>query len=116
MNLVCIVCPRGCHLTVDRINDEIVVTGNKCNRAIAYATSELVNPERTLTTTIKIDSKICDRLPVISSRPLPKDKVMDAIKALKDIGVKAPIEMNDIIIKNILGLNVDIIASKSVEK
>lgn len=116
MNLVCIVCPRGCNLTVNKIDDEIVVQGNSCPRGEEYGINELVNPLRTITTTIEIDSISQDRLPVISSSPLPKDKMMDVMVYLKDIKVKAPIKMNDVVVENILGLNVDIIASKDILK
>lgn len=116
MKLVCINCPRGCNLNVENINGEIKVTGNFCPRGEKYAISELTNPLRTLTTTVAIKSKNYERLPVISSSPLPKDRVMDAVKALKNVEVKVPIKMGDVIVSNIIGLDVDIIASKSIEK
>lgn len=114
MKLVCINCPRGCNLNVESINGEIKVTGNFCPRGEKYAISELTNPLRTLTTTVAIKSENYERLPVISSSPLPKDRVMDAVKALKNVEVKAPIKMGDVIVSNIIGLDVDIIASKSI--
>ncbi len=116
MNLICINCPRGCHLTVEKVNDEIKVTGNACPRGVTYATNELVNPLRTLTTTVAIDSENCVRLPVMSSKPLPKGKIMDVMKALKDTKVKAPVHMGDVILGNVLSLDADIVASKSVLK
>ena len=116
MKLICINCPRGCHLEVEQRDEEISVTGNACQRGYAYAYSEMTNPLRTLTTTIAVSSQRCRRLPVISSTPLPKGRIMDAMKQLKDVSVKAPVRMGDVIVKDILGLNVDIIASKSIEK
>ena len=116
MNLVCIRCPLGCHLTVEEKNGEVIVSGNNCKRGEEYAISELKNPMRTLTTTIDIDSLEHRRLPVISSNVLPKDKIMDVVKELKNYKVKAPIKINDEIDKNILNLGVDIIASRTIEK
>lgn len=116
MNLVCINCPRGCKLVVENINGEIKVTGNFCPRGEKYAISELTNPLRTLTTTLPIKSELYKRLPVISSAPLPKAKVIDAVKALKDVEVTAPIKMGDIVVEDILGLGIDIVASKSIDK
>ncbi len=116
MNLICINCPKGCHLVVEEVNGEVKVSGNSCPRGVTYAVNELKNPLRTLTTTIAIDSGNCARLPVISSSPLPKGKIMDAMKELKGVCVKAPVHMGDVIIKDILGLNSDIIASKSIER
>lgn len=116
MKLVCINCPRGCNLEVTNINGEIKVTGNSCPRGEQYAINEMTNPLRTVTTTIAIKSQIYDRLPVITSSPVPKGKIMDVCKALKGVEVNAPIKMGDAVVKNILGLDVDIIASKSIEK
>lgn len=116
MNLICINCPKGCHLNVDIVDGEYVVTGNDCPRGEKYAIDELKNPLRILTTTIKINSTKYERLPVISSSSLPKDKIMDAVKALKNIEVNAPIKLGDVIVKNILDLDVDIIASKSIKE
>ena len=116
MKLICINCPRGCHLEVEMINGEVQVSGNSCPRGVTYARNEMLNPMRTLTTTVEIEAENGRRLPVISSSPLPKDRIMEAMKALKETSVKAPVRLGDIIVENILGLDVNIIASKSIEK
>lgn len=116
MKLVCINCPRGCNLTVENINGEIIVSGNACPRGQQYAIDEMTNPLRTVTTTVAIKSELYNRLPVITSAPIPKDKIMDVIKEVKDIEVKTPIKLGDVIIKDVLGLGSDILASKSIEK
>ena len=114
MNLVCIQCPLGCHLTVEEKDGEIIVTGNNCPRGAAYGKSEMTAPVRILTTTVAIDSADHHRLPVISSAPLPKGRIMDAVKALKETEVKVPVHRGDVIVKDILGLGVDILASRSI--
>ena len=116
MNLICINCPKGCHLLVEEVNGEIKVTGNSCPRGVTYGINEMSNPLRTLTTTIAIDSKRYERLPVISSKPLPKGKLLDVMKQLKGVSVKAPVQMGDVIVENVLGLGSDIIASKSIDQ
>ena len=116
MNLICISCPRGCHLTVEKVGDEVKVTGNSCPRGVVYATNELIDPKRTLTTTVAIDSKKAMRLPVISSVPLPKDRVMDVMKELKGFKAKAPVRLGDVLVKDVLGLGSDIVASKTIEE
>lgn len=115
MKLVCINCPRGCHLNVEKVDDKIIVEGNGCPRGETYAINELTNPLRVITTTIDIESKKYVRLPVISSSALPKGRMMDVMKALKDVCVKAPINRGDVIVKDVLGLNVDIISSKTIK-
>lgn len=116
MKLICINCPRGCHLEVEKVNDEIKVTGNACKRGLTYAINELTNPLRTVTTTLPIDSIDHRRIPVITSKPIPKGKIMDIMKALKGVKVKAPVKMGDVIVKGVIGLDSDIIASKSILK
>ena len=116
MNLVCINCPKGCHLVVENVDGNITVTGNTCKRGETYAINELTNPLRMVTTTIDIESKKYKRLPVITSKPIPKGKMMELMESLKDVNVKAPIKLNDVVVSNILDLGIDLIASKSIEE
>lgn len=111
--LTCIICPRGCHLVVD---DELNVTGNTCPRGAVYAKQELTHPTRTLTTTVRIESEIEVSLPVKSDKPLPKEKIFDAMALINKTSVKAPIKIGDVVIKNIFGLDVNIVATKDVSR
>jgi CxxC motif-containing protein len=109
--LICIVCPRGCHLKIDGNN---IVSGNQCKRGEIYALNERINPTRMLTSTVRINNSDVKRLPVITSAPIPKDKVFEVMKEITKISVKAPIKIHDVIIKNVLGL-VDIIATRTID-
>ncbi len=111
--LICIVCPRGCRLKVDDNNN---VTGNRCVRGIKYALNELTNPTRMVTSTVKINSEITKCLPVITSSEVPKDKMFDVIKALSCIELTPPVYVKDVIIKNVLNLGVDIVATRTLLK
>lgn len=113
--LYCIVCPNGCKLTVAMEGDAIKeVTGGKCKRGEKYAVEELKNPQRVLTSTVKIEN--CDQalLPVRSSETISKSLLLDAMKQINKVKVKAPISLGDVIIKNILNTGVDIVAEKSI--
>ena len=117
--LVCIVCPRGCRLTL--IPDEVQqgvykVIGSGCNRGIDYGVKELVNPTRVITSTVKIKGSIMRRLPVRTKGDIPKSKVFECMKLLNDIEVYAPIKVGDIIVENILDTGLDLIATKSMDK
>lgn len=114
MELICINCPNGCRLKVEKAGDDYKVEGNLCPRGKTYAINELTHPLRTLTTTVKIKNGIHDVLPVISNGQLPKEKIAEAIKALALVEVEAPVFYGDIIYANILGLGVDIIASRDM--
>ena len=109
--MICIICPRGCHLVVD---DDLNVSGNTCPRGAVYAKQELTHPTRTLTSTVKIISENEVALPVKSDKPLPKEKIFDAMEVINKTCVKAPIKIGDIVVKNIFGLDVNIVATKDI--
>ena len=111
--LICIMCPKGCHLSVD---DDLNVTGNTCPRGVTYGKQEMTDPRRYLTSTVKIKSTSYRRLPVISSGDLPKDKVSEVIRYLDNVEVVAPIKVKDVVVKDVLGLGVDILATRTIDK
>lgn len=111
-NLICVSCPLGCPIEVEIENGEVVsVTGNTCKRGDAYARSEITNPVRSLTTSVKVENGLHPVVPVKSSGPVPKDKMFDCMKEINSVTVKAPVKIGDIVIENILGLGVDIVAT-----
>lgn len=111
--LICIMCPKGCHLTVD---DELNVTGNTCPRGVTYGKQEVTDPRRYLTSTVRLESKNYARLPVISSGDLPKDKVSEVVKYLDTVVVKAPVKVKEVVVKDVLGLGVDILATRTIKE
>ncbi|WAM36423.1 DUF1667 domain-containing protein [Caldicellulosiruptor acetigenus] len=115
--VICIVCPRGCHIDVKLVDGKVAnISGNVCQRGKTYAEAEVTNPKRVLTTTVSIiDNGNQKRLPVRTKEPIPKNLLMKAMKELKNVTVKPPVKMGDVVYKNIAGSGVDVIASKSWE-
>lgn len=114
--MVCIVCPMSCKLSVEMENDKVIsVTGNTCIRGAKYANEEICNPTRMVTSTVVIKNASISRLPVVTSAPVPKSKMSDVMKQINKVKVKAPIKREDIIIKNVAKTGVDIIASRSMD-
>lgn len=113
--LVCIVCPVGCKLTVEKQGDEYVVKGNVCKRGQDYAVEELTNPTRMLTSTVKLTNSSHVRLPVHSSAPIPKGLIFKAMDVINSTVATAPLKMGEPVIKNILDTGVDICSSRTVE-
>ncbi len=111
--LVCIGCPRGCHLKVDEEND-YKVTGNSCPIGAEYGRNELKNPTRILTTTVRIQGGMHNRLPVKTARPIPKGMLFAAMDYLKNVEVKSPVAMGQVIVHDLLNTGVDVIASKEM--
>ena len=115
--LICISCPLGCQLSVDVSDGKPVsVSGNQCKRGIVYAESEILNPRRILTTTIRIKGGVVSQLPVRTKEPISKDLMMQAIRELRKYEVNAPVELGEVIVSDLLGTGVDVIASRTVVK
>lgn len=111
---VCIVCPSSCRLTVEEVDGNITVTGNTCKRGLAHGTSEFTNPTRMLTTTVSIDNAIQKRLSVVSTGELPKSQLPECLQHLYSIKLTAPVVAGDVVVANILGSGVDIVAAHSL--
>ncbi len=111
--LICIICPRGCHLEV---SDDFKVSGNFCKRGEVYAINELTNPTRIVTSTVTINNGEINRCPVVTSKPIPKEKIFDIMNEIHKVKIDAPIMIKDVIIKDILGLNIDVIATRTILK
>ena len=110
--ITCIVCPKGCTLTVDRANGK--VTGNSCDRGKDYGLAEVTNPTRVLTTTVAIDNAIESRLPVKTSAPIPKRTLPEAMAVIDKIRITAPVQLGQVIYPNLLDTGVDLVACRSM--
>lgn len=117
MNLTCINCPIGCYLTVKLENGEVgEVTGNQCNRGVAYAKMESTNPTRMMTSTVRVHGAVLAAAPVKTAAPVPKNKVVDCVKALRDVDLEAPVAIGQVVAANVCGTGVDVIATRSIPK
>ena len=115
VNLICIGCPLGCPLTVEMEGSEVkAVSGNTCPRGDAYARKELTNPTRIVTSTVRVAGGRLAMVSVKTASDIPKGKIFDCVKALKDVEVKAPVKIGDVIVENVAGTVVNIIATKNV--
>ncbi len=116
INLTCINCPMGCALTVEMRGDEVVnITGNTCKRGEVYAQKEVSNPTRIVTSTVRVSGGKSDMVSVKTKEDIPKGKIFECVKALKNVEVQAPIRIGDVIVSNIADTGIDVIATKNVE-
>ncbi len=118
-DLVCIVCPMGCRLTLTKDESTpkgYVVEGNICKRGEDYAIKEMTNPTRMLPTTVKIKDGFISRLPVRTTEAIPKELIFKAMEEINSKEVQAPVSCGDVIIKNILDTGADIIATRSMRR
>jgi len=115
VNLICIGCPLGCPLTVEMEGNEVKsVAGNTCPRGDAYAKKELTNPTRIVTSTVRVAGGKLAMVSVKTQSDIPKGKIFDCVKALKDVEVTAPVKIGDVIVENVAGTGVNVIATKNV--
>ena len=114
-NLTCIVCPVGCSLSVMVEGGQILlVEGNTCKRGESYAKTELTNPRRRLTTTVVIDHGTLKRLPVFTEGEIPKGLINEAMIVLSKVRVEAPIALREVVVENLLGTGINVLASRSM--
>ena len=111
--MICIVCPKGCHLKVD---ENLNVTGHSCPRGVVYGKAEVLKPMRLVSSTVRIDSQLIRRLPVVTSSEVPKHRIFDVMEVIHRVSVAAPVTLRQVIVSDILGLGVDLIATRSVKK
>ncbi|MBU3811526.1 MAG: DUF1667 domain-containing protein [Candidatus Niameybacter stercoravium] len=114
MEMICINCPMGCMMTVEQKDGEINVKGNGCKRGIQYAIEECTAPTRMLTSSVYVTGGSFPVVPVKTERAVPKEKLFEILQILKPITCTAPIEIGEIIVENVLGLGLNIIATKSI--
>lgn len=107
----CIICPKGCMI----LADESGIKGAGCERGIRYVEEEMKNPTRVLTSTVRITGANLPRLPVKTSKPIPKNMIMRAAALLNDVTIDAPIKNGDVVLADILGTGADLVATKSMD-
>lgn len=112
----CIVCPRSCTLTVEEKNGDILVTGNSCRRGEEYGRNEHTDPKRMITTTVRLKDSPIRCLPVISSGPVPKDKLLPCLSYLYGLEIQAPVKLHDVLVENILDTGISILAARDAER
>jgi len=113
-NLICIVCPVGCRLTVTGSIDDLKVSGNICKKGIPYAHDEITNPMRMICTTAKIKGGIHRVIPVKTDKPIPEKYKLEVVKEVNKIELKSPVKMGDIIIPDLFGTGVNIVAERDM--
>lgn len=115
--LTCIACPQGCRLTVDIDEGRVIaVSGNKCPKGLEYGRQEIENPLRTLTTTVGAAGLNLQRVPVRTRRPIPKTKIAEAMQALRAVRLERPVRCGDVVVADLLGLGVEVVATRSVSQ
>lgn len=111
--LTCIVCPKGCELTVEFDDAGAIadISGYTCKRGEEYARAECTAPVRTVTTTARCkDGAVVS---VKTSAPVPKSLVFDVMRQINSLSVDNGVKIGDVLIKDVLGTGADIVVTSN---
>lgn len=112
-NITCIICPKGCGITVEETADGLKVQGNVCPRGEKYAIEECTHPVRTVTSFIRVANREDTMVSVKTAASIPKEKMFEAMKLIRAAKANAPIKIGDVLLADVFGA--DIIATKNID-
>ena len=104
MKLICIKCPKGCEITIEKDN----ITGYTCPRGLDYAKEELTCPKRVVTALAKVKSGLV--VSVKTDKEVPKDKIFNVLEEISKLSLNKT-KIGDIVIKNCLGTGANIVVT-----
>jgi CxxC motif-containing protein len=114
--VICTTCPKGCTLEVTRDGQTVVSILNGCKRGHEYAKQELTDPRRMVASSVRISGALHPLMPVSTTAPFPKPRIPELLKILRETRIKAPVKSGDILLENVLGTEISIRASRTMEK
>ena len=115
--ITCVTCPVGCELTIKHEDKKLIsVSGNDCKRGEKYASDEITNPRRTLTSTVilNINGEKAKFLPVKTDKPISKEKIFEAMREINKIKINKPVKMGDILYPDFTESGINLVAGRDV--
>ena len=117
-DITCILCPNGCELEVsysgEPTTESLTIEGNLCPRGLDYALEELTHPKRTLTTSVLVRSGTQPQTSVKTACPIPREAILDAREALRNVSLDAPVAIGDVVMHDIAGTGTDVVVTRPV--
>ncbi len=112
-NMICITCPKGCTLEVTQDGSTLLKVTGGCKRGHEYVEREMTDPRRMIASTVRIVNALHPLMPVYTSAPFPKPRIQELLAELRNVEVKAPVRVGQVLVKNILNTGIDILASRT---
>ena len=121
--MICITCPMGCHLSIERPSDnEIVVSGNRCPRGEKYAREELLSPKRVVTATCRASVAVAPeldfsrprRVPLRTNAAFPKERVPELLALIYALELRLPVQRGQVAIADALGTGIDVLVARTM--
>ena len=110
---VCTVCPKGCAVKVEINGEKICVAGNTCDKGREFAINEATCPRRVITSTVRVNGE-SEMLPVRTDGAVKKELIFDVMAKIKGVKVFTKVKTGDIIVENIDGEGVNLVAARSL--
>jgi len=114
---VCVTCPVGCDIeALVRDGMAVSISGARCKRGAEFVREELSAPKRMLTSSVRVRGGALPLVPVRSTAPLPKARLLEVATLLRTVVLDAPIEEHQVVCANVLDTGVDIVTSRALER
>lgn len=116
IEIICVVCPKGCTLKVIHQGGKMLSVDGGCKRGEKYAASELQDPRRMVASTVKVKNGLYPLVPVYTEKAFPKHLIPQLVKELRKVEVPAPVKIRQIVLENAHGTGINIVASRDMPK
>lgn len=114
-DFTCIICPNGCEISVEAEGEtEVSCMGALCKRGEAYARQEFYDPRRNIASSVLVANGDMPLVSVRLSSAIPKARIFDVMDEIKKVRLTAPVMSGQVVIKNVLDLQSDVIATRNV--
>ena len=113
----CIMCPRGCDISAQVENGAItLMEGASCQKGEDYIKQELTDPRRNIATSVIVDEGELALVSVRLDKPIPKNMIFTVMEEIKKVRVKAPVNVGQVLLNKVAGLDCNLIATKKVDR
>ncbi|MCK4309405.1 MAG: DUF1667 domain-containing protein [Candidatus Atribacteria bacterium] len=114
---ICIICPNGCRIKVEYEGTNIKnIKGDECPKGKDYVKNEITNPLRVFTGSVLIENGNFSLVSVKTHVPISKKYLKKIGEITRRIKVEAPVKIGQIVASNLLDNNIDLIATRKIEK
>jgi len=111
--LTCVLCPVGCELDVLKdVAGDLQVVGHQCDKGVPFAVEEVLRPKRNLATSVPVRGTAARMVSVRLSGPVPREMIFPILAEIAKLRPEAPVRRGQILIADVLGTGVDVIATR----
>lgn len=112
---ICIVCPNSCRIIAEYNEQEIKhIEGAQCKKGEEFIENEIKNPLRIFTGSIQCKNGEHLLVSVKTTNPIPKKYMKEIGQKTHQIKIKAPVEIGQVIIPQVMGIDADLVATRRV--